>query len=97
MRSLLQILNLYTRCCACIINPLCKKLEKKLKNIYFRKYNKPIEKDRYIELHSNSTNGVNHLNHNTQQGIKPYTLENKYEKWLVNVSDILSRHMSLTL
>ena len=31
---------------------------------------------------------VNHLNHNTQQGIEPYALENKYEKWFVNVSDI---------
>ena len=59
-----------------------------MNNIYVRKYNKPIEKDRYIEFHSDSTTQVNHLNHNTQQGIEPYTSENKYEKWLVNVSDI---------
>ena len=59
-----------------------------MNKIYFRKYNKPIEKNRYIEFHSNSPNRVNHLNHNTQQGIDRYTLENKYEKGLVNVSDI---------
>ena len=83
-----MFLDYYTTKLTFIVNPLCKNLENKLYNIYVRKYNKPIEKDRYIDFYSDSTTQVNYQNLNTQQGIEPYTTDNKDEKWLVNVSDI---------